>query len=129
MKQFFTLFFLSTLSLFSFAQSNLTELSAPSNCIASPDPLVITQADQTQITVVGKGNLNNNWTESVDGFTIVKNSNGIYEYANLVNGDLRASGVKARDPQQRTASELSFVSNLTPSIKPMPNALKGSVLN
>lgn len=129
MKQFFTLFLLSTLSLFSFAQSNLTELSAPSNCIASPDPLVITQADQTQITVVGKGNMNNNWTESVDGYTIVKNSNGIYEYAHLVNGDLQASGVKARDPQQRTTSELSFVSSLTPSIKPMPNALKGSVLN
>lgn len=129
MKQFFTLFLLSTLSLFSFAQSTLTELSTPSNCIASPDPLVITQADQTQITVVGKGNLNNNWTESVDGFTIVKNSNGIYEYAHLVNGDLQASGVKARDPQQRTTSELSFVSSLTPSIKPMPSALKGSVLN
>jgi M6 family metalloprotease-like protein len=90
---------------------------------------VVTQSDQTQITIVGKGNMNNNWTESIDGYTLVRNSNDIYEYANLVNGKLQASGVKARDPQSRTAAESNFVNSLNTSLKPSLNPLKGSVLS
>src|SRR5690554_5938663 len=131
MKQFITLFIFNiifSISL-SFSQNNLTAISIPSNCIASPEPIVVTQADQTQITVVGKGNINNYWTETVDGYTIVRNSNGIYEYASLVNGELQASGIKANDPQYRSTAEVNYVNSLTPSIQPIPKPLKGSILD
>ena len=99
-----------------------------SNCPASPYPTIINQPNNTTITIMGKGNMVNNWTETIDGYTIVLN-NGIYEYANKVNGQLQASGVIARDPIDRTAAENAFVSTLPKSSKPNLSPLSQSILN
>jgi len=101
----------------------------PSSCLASPFPTLVQQSDGTQITVIGKGNMNNNWVESTDGYTLIRNSNGIYEYANQLNGDLVASGVKARDVSNRIGSEINFLVNQPLSLKPKLNPLKTSILS
>ena len=48
-----------------------------------------------------------NYTETTDGYTLALNEQGIYEYAKLdkKTGDLKPSGVKAKDPADRTPKE------------------------
>lgn len=99
-----------------------------SNCPVSPYPTQIVQPDNTTITIVGRGNMVNNWTETVDGYSIVLN-NGIYEYAQNQNGNLTPTGIKANDPANRAASEIAFVSSLQPSLKPALTPLKQSILS
>jgi M6 family metalloprotease-like protein len=99
-----------------------------SNCPASPYPTIINQPNNTTITIIGKGNMVNNWTETIDGYTVVL-KNGIYEYANKVSGDLLASGVPAHDPIDRTPTEISYVSTLPKSAKPNLSPLNQSILN
>lgn len=104
------------------------EILAHSNCPASPFELQIDQADGTSITILGKGNMNNPWTETTDGYSVVE-VNGIYEYAQKVNGNLQGSGVKANNPQNRSNIETTYLSGIQQSIKPDFNPLKGSVLS
>ena len=76
----------------------------------SPYPVTIKQADNSTIQVLGKGNRENPYAETIDGFTIMKNRSNIYEYAILgANGVLELSGVKANDPDERTAKEIDFL--------------------
>lgn len=105
-----------------------SDIPAPSNCKASPYVTDIIQADGSTISIIGKGNMNNSWTETSDGYTILE-VNGIYEYAQKVNGNLQATGVKANNLNQRSSSELNFVSTLQKSLKPKINPLKSSILN
>ena len=58
----------------------------------SPYSIEIIQPDNTKISIVGKGNMMNSWTETLDGFSIIKNKDGIYEYAQENNGELVSSG-------------------------------------
>ena len=51
------------------AQLTNSPIPGHSNCVASPEPVTIVQADSTTITLVGKGNMTNNWTETTDGFS------------------------------------------------------------
>lgn len=101
----------------------------PSNCVASPEPVVINQPDGTSITVIGKGNMNNSWAETTDGYTVIKNSAGVYEYANKVNGDIVPSGIKANNPNLRLVPESTYLTGVSKSIKPKLNPLKASILN
>ena len=71
--------------------------------------------------------MNNSWTETSDGYTILE-VNGIYEYAQKVNGDLQATGVKANNLNQRSSSELNFV-NTSKIIETKNKSLKSSILN
>jgi len=109
------------------AQSPTTVL--PSSCVASSEALTLVQPNGTSITVVGKGNLNNHWTETTDGYTVVRNTAGNYEYANNTNGNLTPSGVLATNLASRSTTEINFTSTLSKSIKPQLSPLKASVLN
>ncbi len=123
------LFFIFLLSFSLKAQLNNPSIPGHSNCVASPNPVVIAQADSTTITIVGKGNMTNNWTETTDGYTVVRNSLGIYEYAKKQNGELVPDGVKANNPLARNLVEQTYLSNVLTSIKPDLNPLKSSILN
>ena len=50
-----------------------------SDCPASPYAIEITQPDGTEISIIGKGSMKNSWTETLDGYSIVKNKDGVYE--------------------------------------------------
>ncbi|QHT66985.1 M6 family metalloprotease domain-containing protein [Rhodocytophaga rosea] len=99
-----------------------------SNCPASPYPIIITQADGTSVTIIGKGNQLNAWTETLDGYSVV-NKNGVYEYARKANGRLVASGMKARNRADRTTAEIEFLQKLPKALKPnAPDNINHSLL-
>jgi M6 family metalloprotease-like protein len=100
----------------------------PSNCKVSPEQLVITQPDNSQLTIIGKGNMTTSWTETIDGYSIVR-VNGFYEYAQKLNGKLISSGVRAHEPAMRSAAEQAFLSSSSRAIQPDPDPLKSSILN
>jgi immune inhibitor A len=88
MKRFFLLSFTFILSLTSFAQR--------SNCGVSPEPNTITQTDGTIITLVAFGNEQESYLETLAGYTVLANANGILEYAYIdANGNLSPSSIKA----------------------------------
>ncbi|RYD81629.1 MAG: M6 family metalloprotease domain-containing protein [Sphingobacteriales bacterium] len=88
-----------------------------SRCMASPDAVTLLQPDGTFITVVGAGNIDINYTQTVDGYTLLKNKYGIYEYALQSNdGGLETSGIKANNNDFRTLQEKQFLSKQAPYI-------------
>lgn len=97
--------FISLLSFNGFSQE-------VSRCIASPEPVTIQQADGSLITIIGKGNALVNYTESVDGYPLIVNKDGNFEYA-IPDQQLGliASGIKANDPSKRTLDETDFLVN------------------
>ena len=101
----------------------------PSSCVASPESITIVQPNATSINIIGKGNLNNHWTETIDGYTIIRNTAGNYEYANKQNGNLVPSGVLASDLASRTLAETTFTATLSKSLKPTLSPLKRSILS
>lgn len=112
-------------------QSQVTPSVVPeiSSCHASPEVITITQSDGTVLSIIGKGNLNNSWAETTDGYTIIKNTAGIYEYATKINGELSPGGLKASNPIGRSAAEQNYLSSVPASLKPNFNPLKSSILN
>jgi len=80
---------------------------------AYPYPITVTQTDGSQITIKLHGDEWYNWTTSTDGYRLIKNSKGIYEYAQLKSGSLVASGVKASNAGARSSSETGFVQTLS----------------
>lgn len=126
----FFLFFVHAIGQETYLEEELLpDVGYPTNCIASPDPIVIDQPDNTQLTIVGKGTMINYRTESIDGYTLVLNDEGVYEYAELENGNFKASGIKANDPSERNFLETSYLTAVSPSLQEAPNPLKASILD
>lgn len=94
-----------------FSATIATAQSQKSNCIASPYPVTIVQPDFTTITVVGKGSEAVSYAETIDGYTLVMNDKGFYEYAipNTATGELTSSGVVAHDPAARNSVERNYL--------------------
>ena len=85
--------FLTTFALLSFVFMSEIKAQIPiSDCPASPHAIDITQPDGTKISIRGKGSMKNSWTETLDGYSIVKNIDGVYEYAQKDNNRLLPSG-------------------------------------
>jgi len=95
--------------------SFLTVLSAfaqRSNCPVSPEANTFTQNDGTTITLFAYGNEQESYVETQEGFTVLLNSNGIYEYAYIdLNGNLSPSGIKANN-QTKFNGKNSFPTHL-----------------
>ncbi|MBN1822427.1 MAG: M6 family metalloprotease domain-containing protein, partial [Prolixibacteraceae bacterium] len=86
---------------------------------ASPYPIEINQPDGTKIILKAKGDEKVHIAVTEDGYTVVKNKKGIYEYADLdENGDLIPSGYKARNLSERSSSEINFLTGKKKSIVP-----------
>ena len=88
MKVFFTVF--ASLSFTFIFKANAQHVI--SDCPASPYAIEIIQPDGTKINIMGKGSMKNSWTETLEGYSVVKNKDGIYEYAQENNGQLFPSG-------------------------------------
>ena len=81
---------------------------------AYPHPVEIKQPDGTTITVLLKGDEKIRWAETTDGYTVLYNSEGIFEYAVLDNkGDLILSGIKAKDETKRSKTDDDFLAKTT----------------
>ncbi len=60
----------------------------------------VTQPDGSQLEVIGRGDEHRNWMETTDGYTVVKTTQGVYEYAILRNGKLVGSGIAAKNKEE-----------------------------
>jgi len=85
-----------------------------SNAItASPFPFEISQPDGTKLMVVLHGDEFFHWSSTIDGYTIIRNESGVFEYAiQDADQNLTLSGVKARNTEARLASEQEFIRGL-----------------
>ena len=79
---------------------------------ADPTPVKVTQPDGSTLTIQLHGDEFFHFTTTSDGYTVVKNSGGYYTYALLDGDNLVASERIARDPSNRSAADLSFLSTL-----------------
>jgi hypothetical protein len=88
----------------------------------SPYSIWIEQPDGTRLEVIGKGNMNTPYTETVDGYTILLNKEGIYEYAILGNnGKLKPSGLQARNSENRSGKDKKFLKTLNKHLRNQSN--------
>ena len=79
---------------------------------AYPFPVEIVQSDGTKVTIINKGDERLKWAQTVDGYSIVRNSKGIYEYAMLsTTMDMIPSGVQAKNIPERSNSDIQFLNN------------------
>jgi M6 family metalloprotease-like protein len=97
---------------------------------ANPNPIEVLQPDGTTLQIKVRGHEWNRWTSTVDGYHVVKNSNGIYEYAKAYNsGIAEASGLKANNIGNRTDGERAFVRQMpTMQVGKLPASSKENML-
>jgi M6 family metalloprotease-like protein len=78
--------------------------------IAYPYPVEITQQDGSKITIILRGDEHVKWAETTDGYSILRNSNGIYEYAILnPDGDMVPSGILVKNQSERSSSDIQYL--------------------
>ncbi|MEX0965742.1 MAG: M6 family metalloprotease domain-containing protein [Bacteroidia bacterium] len=112
MTKFFTLF----LAIVAFTIN--AKAQHVSNCAASPYPVEVKQPDGTVLTVIGKGNMALPYTETVDGYTVVKAQNGFYHYAERnEDGMLEPSGIAATDAPARNIEAEKFLTSQTKNLR------------
>ena len=86
------------------------------SCSAS-DTIIEVNQGGSSLKIIGVGNSVLNYTETIDGYTLIKN-NEQYEYA-IKNklGDLVASGIIASNPEDRNATEKIFLEGIQPKLR------------
>lgn len=84
---------------------------------AYPYPQEIKQPDGSTLTIKVHGDEWYNWITTADGFRILKNKNGFFEYASqLKSGEIVLSGIKASNPGQRNNQENNFLHSIPKNI-------------
>ena len=81
-----------------FAQPDVPKHPTP----PAPYAIPIKQPDGSVIKILVRGDQARHWAETLDGYTIVKNQTGYYEYATPKNGRLVGNGVRAQNPDERS---------------------------
>ncbi|OFX89908.1 MAG: hypothetical protein A2W99_08935 [Bacteroidetes bacterium GWF2_33_16] len=80
---------------------------------AYPEEIKFKQPDGKSLTIQLMGDEFIHWAKTSDGYTIMFNKDGFYEYAILdQKGDMIPSGIIATDPQDRKSNDQQFVSQL-----------------
>lgn len=80
---------------------------------ADPTPVKVTQPDGSTVTLRLHGDEFFHLTQTIDGYTLVKNDAGYYTYARQDNdGRLVSSGVVAHDPAYRLGAELASLAGI-----------------
>lgn len=106
MRRFFTILLL----VFVFSSIfNRNAIAIP----AYPNPIEFTQPDGSMFMLIMMGDEKVRWAQTLDGYTLLFNKHGFYEYA-IVNdeGSLVPSGIKPNDIDSRTENEKKFISKI-----------------
>lgn len=78
----------------------------------------IVQLDGTPLDITGLGNMHLSYTETTDGYTIIRNNKGIFEYAEQTfDGDLKPSGRVAHNPGYRTDKEKRYLKRVSKHLR------------
>ena len=95
---------------------------------ADPTPVKVNQPDGSTITVQLHGDEFFHFTTTVDGYTVMRNNAGYYAYA-LLDGDHLVAGERiARDPGERSAADMSFLSTLPKRLTARSAVTAGSLM-
>lgn len=82
-------------------------------------PQKITQPDGSVITLVLHGDEHHSWTTTLDGYSVMKNAKGFFEYVGAIeDGKAVLSGVRASDPEERQNKEKRFLKKISTNLKP-----------
>ena len=76
---------------------------------AIPTPQKVTQPNGEELSVMIKGDEFYHYMTTADGYTIVKNEQGFYAYGTLVNDEVVASNLIARDAEMRSSSDNAWL--------------------
>ncbi|MDR0436938.1 MAG: M6 family metalloprotease domain-containing protein [Bacteroidales bacterium] len=92
---------------------------------AYPYPVNYELPDGSEITIQLVGDEWGNWAVTLDGFTMLRNFDGFWEYA-VQNqaGDLELSGVRAHNQSERTTAERNFVAKLSKGLAFSPSQVE-----
>lgn len=80
---------------------------------AYPGKMCVQQPDGTYITIQLRGDEHFHMAMTEDGYPLMKNENGVFEYAQLANGKLVASGVRATETSERPATAKAFLETVS----------------
>jgi M6 family metalloprotease-like protein len=85
---------------------------------ACPYPVQYQLPDGTAITITLKGDEWINWATSPDGYSLLLNKNGFYEYAvKDATDDLILSGIRTHNENERTSAEAAFLKNVQKDLR------------
>ncbi|MFZ4412599.1 MAG: M6 family metalloprotease domain-containing protein [Bacteroidales bacterium] len=80
---------------------------------AYPYPIEFSQPDGSKISILLKGDEKIRWAETSDGYAILYNKTGTYEYAVLDSkNNMIPSGIQARNQKNRSKTDNIFLNNL-----------------
>ena len=91
----------------------------------------VTQPDGTTVTIHLLGDEWQHFNTTTDGYSVIKNQQGFYVYAEKKNGELKATQMVAHNAQERKANEQAFLQNMkkyqAPDMTPAIANMKGRV--
>lgn len=91
---------------------------------AYPGLVTYTLPDSSVITIQLRGDENFHYAETEDGYTLLKNQDGYYEYAvRDHNNHLTTSGVRAKNLYQRSPSDWQIVSRMQKNMPFSPSQM------
>lgn len=91
---------------------------------AYPGLVQYKQANGKTLAIFLKGDEKVKWATTEDGYTIMLNSNGVYEYAiQDMKGDLQLSGIEVNNIKERTAAEKELLSKVSKGLYYSPSQL------
>jgi len=77
---------------------------------AYPYAVEVVQPDGTKLTIIPKGDEHLKWAQTVDGYSLMRNSQGTFEYAKLdASSNMVPSGMQARNVAERSSLDLQFL--------------------
>jgi len=79
---------------------------------AHKKPIQVAQPDGTTVTIKLHGDEWLHFNTTVDGYSVVKNQQGYYVYAEKKNGELKATQMVAHDTDHRSAIEQSYLASV-----------------
>ncbi|MFA7490841.1 MAG: M6 family metalloprotease domain-containing protein, partial [Mariniphaga sp.] len=86
---------------------------------ASPYPVDVIQSDGTKLTLLAKGNKNMHYPVTLDGYTVIQNQKGDYEFATTdVSGKIKPSGITARNEHERTPQVIRQLTEIPKNLSP-----------
>ncbi len=108
MTKFYRILVLAITIVTIFASITKTEASS-----AYPGLIYYQQPDGSVLRIFLKGDEKVKWGETEDGYSILFNAQGFYEYAiHDSKGDMIPSGVIAKNAENRTPANLAFLSSV-----------------
>ncbi|MFZ4413230.1 MAG: M6 family metalloprotease domain-containing protein [Bacteroidales bacterium] len=92
---------------------------------AYPHPIEFTQPDGSKIIIQLKGDEKIRWAETMDGYSILFNKTGTYEYAILdAENNMQTSGKQAKEKESRSTEEISFLNTIPKGLRYSPSQVQ-----